>query len=154
MAKTNFTKAENLLKENLTKIEVTRLGKIADIAQKVKPEMRKLIEQAATVGAKAELDRKLLLRRILRAMKEFNSPEFYQAIGMSSDELETLLKDPSEISPDDWNRLYIIREKIMSFRKSYQETHPEVSESTLIEKERHRHINKRFNVNEKWLPLK
>lgn len=154
MGKTNFTKVEDLLKNNLTKIEMTRLGKLADIAQKVgKPEMRKLIEQASIAGAKAELDRTLLLRAILRAVKEFKTPEFYQAIGISLEELEILLKTPKELSPEDWQRLKIIREKIIAFRKSYQDAHPETSESALIEKQRHRHINKRFNVNEKWLPL-
>lgn len=154
MGKTNFTKVESLLKDNLTKIEVTRLGKLADIAQKVaKPEMRRLIEQAAIAGSKAELDKTLLLHAIRRGIKDFKTPAFYQAIGISSEELEALLKTPDERPHEEWKRLQAIREKINEFRKSYQEAHPETSESTLIEKERHKHVNKRFNVNEKWLPL-
>lgn len=156
MAKTNFTKVEDLLASSLSNMEVEQLGKLADIAQRVeRPEMRKLVEKATLAANKAELDKKALLHGIRKATKDFNNPQFYEAIGMAEEELTGLLKDPKTLKPEQWTRLQQIRIKISDFKKKEIELHSEKSsDQAIVENQRHKHINKRFNVKDEWLPLK
>ncbi len=156
MAKTNFTKVEGLLEAELAKMEAKKLDKLADIAQNVKrPEMRKMVESAAIANKKTEIDRSALIHSIQSSMKKFKDPTFYTAIGITLEELQALLEIPKEkLDNAQWNRLLELRPKIQEFKKKYIETHPEAADTSLIEGERHKHINKRFNVKDKWLPLK
>lgn len=155
MAKTNFTKVEGLLEAQLAKMEAKDLGKLADIAQKVeRPEMRKLVEKASIAAAKNEIDRNSLIHAIQQAIKKFKDPSFYTAIGITSEELQVLLSTPKEnLTDKQWGQLQDLRPKIIEFKKKFTDTHPEAADETLVKKERNKHLNKRFNVKDKWLPL-
>ncbi len=155
MAKTNFTKVEDLLEAQLAKMEAKELGKLADIAQKVeRPEMRKLVEKASIAAAKNEIDRTSLIHAIHQAAKKFKEPSFYTALGMTSEELQTLLDTPREnLTNLQWAKLQDLRPKIIEFKKNFSKLHPEAADETLVNKERTKHLNKRFNVKDKWLPL-
>jgi hypothetical protein len=156
MAKTNFTKVEGLLEDSIVKKKVEKWGKMADIAQSVqRPEMRKLVESANEAAEKIAIDKKALLHALVRAKKDFKGPKFYEAIGISSEELDALLSNPKELKPEDWQRLQEIRVKVADFKKKDIEEHiKESGDDAIVTGERRKHINKRFNINEKWLPLK
>ncbi|MGZ3632982.1 MAG: hypothetical protein ACXU9U_03210 [Parachlamydiaceae bacterium] len=158
MAKKNFTKVEDLLEAGLAKIKANRWGKIADIAQRVeRPEMRKFVEKANAAAEKSVLDRTALIHSIHHAIKEYRDPQlkFYESIGIEKEQLQTLLvKKPEELTAEDEKCLQSLRLKIQEFKKVFLENHPEERDEGLVEKERRKHINKRFNVNNKWLPLK
>lgn len=156
MAKTNFSKVEDLLETSLEKMELDKLGKLADIAQSVeRPEMRKIVEKAALAATKSEIDKKALLHNIRRSLKQFKEPQFFEYIGISEEELEALLKNTKELKSQDWMRLQGIRQKINEFKKAKEEKNAaQEGNEAIVEKERHKHLNKRFNVKEKWLPLK
>lgn len=155
MTKTNFTKVEGLLEAELAKMEAQELGKLADIAQKVvQPGMRKIVEKASIAAAKTEIDRSALLHSLHRAIKQFKDPAFYVDIAISKEELAALLNLPREqLIDEQWAKLQALRPKIKEFKKKFQKMHPESADETLVEGERHKHINKRFNVKDKWLPL-
>lgn len=156
MAKTNFTKVEELLQDSIVKKQVENWGKMADIAQQVvRPEMRKLVEKASLAAEKVEIDKKALVHALTRAKKDYKDPKFYEAIGISPEELDALLKNPKELKSEDWNRLQDIRSKVAAYKKSDIEQHIEKSgDDAIVNEERRKHINKRFNVRDKWLPLK
>lgn len=156
MAKTNFTKVEELLQDSIVKKQVQNWGKMADIAQKVeRPEMRKLVEKATFAAEKVETDRKALIHALTRAIKDFKDPKFYEAIGIPADDLDVLLKKSKELKAEEWNRLQEIRGKVAAYKKNEIEQHVDESgDDAIVNAERRKHINKRFNVRDKWLPLK
>lgn len=156
MAKTNFTKVEELLQDAITKKQVENWGKQADIAQKVeRPEMRKLVEKASQASEKIEVDKKALIHALTRAKKDYKDPQFYELIGISADELSALLANPKELKQEDWNRLQTIRTLVAEYKKKDIEKHVDKSgDEAIVNDERRKHINKRFNVRDKWLPLK
>jgi hypothetical protein len=158
MAKKNFSKVENLLESGLEKMKADQWGKVADIAQRVpRPEMRKYIESASTAATKTILDRTAVLHSIRRSLKEFRDPKhnFFEVIGIKEDDLQALIsKNPGDFTPDDGNLLQELRLKIAAFKADYLEKRPDLADDSLVAKERRKHINKRFNINEKWLPLK
>jgi hypothetical protein len=155
MAKTNFTKVEGLLEAQLEKMGAKELGKLADIAQKVeRPEMRRIVETASIAAAKNEIDRTSLLHAIRHAVDNYKVASFYTAIGMTSKELKALLDIPREnLTKLQWGQLLELRPKIKQFKENYNKTHPEAGDDSLVKKERTKHLNKRFNVKDKWLPL-
>ena len=155
MAKTNFTKVEEILIESLTKMEMDHLGKVADIVQQIgKPEMRAMIEKATESAARTQVQNSALIHMLRRCIKQFHEPAFYETIGIPEEELKALTKDPSTLEPEEWDRLREIRNEALVYMKEYLERNPDGGNETIIERERKKHINKRFNVRDKWLPLK
>lgn len=156
MAKTNFSKVEELLQSSLSKIKVERWGKLADIAQSIeRPEMRKFAEQATLSAAKSELDKKALIHGLKRTLKETSDPAFFETLGTTASELENLVKEPKLLSQDQWSRLQEIRAKIKEAQSAASPApSPENSDQTIVQSEREKHLNKRFNVKDNWLPLK
>lgn len=156
MAKTNFTKVEELLEDAIIKKKVEKWGKMADIAQKVeRPEMRKIVEKAGEAVEKAEIDKKALIHALVHAKKIYKDPKFYEALGITAEELDALLKNPKELKQEDWVRLQDIRVKLAAYKKKDVEQHAnESGDDAIVTEERRKHINKRFNVRDKWLPLK
>lgn len=156
MAKTNFTKVEELLQDSITKKKVEGWGKLADIAQKVeRPEMRKLVEKASLAAEKVDLDKKALIHALSQAKKKYKDLKFYEAIGISAEELDKLLADVKVLSPEDWARLQGIRAKVAEYKKNEIEQQADKrGNEAIVDGERRKHINKRFNVKDKWLPLK
>jgi hypothetical protein len=156
MAKTNFSKVEDLLDSSLQKMKIDQWGKLAEIAQNVeRPEMRKLVEQATLAASQAELDRKALLHALSKALKDFQHSEFYAEIEISRDELAQLIQNPKTLKAEQWVHLQKVRAKIAEYRRREMELHSnESGDRALVAKERHKHINKRFKVKDSWLPLK
>lgn len=143
MGKTNFTKVEASLDEGMRKMEVERLlveadkasGKKTSIpAEKLSKEHKKLIK-----------DLQLNLLR-LRAKDR----RIFSKLKVKRSTVEKLLKEPSLLKEEDWKHLQLLFKKTEVFIK---EMFPDAVDDKLIEGEKTKHINKRFNVSEKWLPL-
>ena len=136
MAKTNFTKAEEALAEGMRKMTVQKLldeTKQAAQQEDVKPS-QKIIKQ--------------LIRDLNMVMK--NDKQLFLVLGFNKDQIKKILSDPTNISADDWKTLLDFK-KMFDMYKSKKKR--EVVNDRIVEEERQKHINKRFNVNEKWLPL-
>lgn len=146
MSKTNFSKVESALEEGLRQMSINKLFELADEASGIAP------------PAKAEPDSTLLTleqKRILRALQlnmtriTTKEPRIYAKLGVKKSVFKILLATPSE--PKNWEQLQKIYNKSKELIKSH---FPTLTDEELVEKELDRHINKRLNVNEKWLPLK
>lgn len=145
MAKTNFTKVELALEEGLRKMTVSRLCELADIAAGIGQS-----EQSEETLTKAQ---RLLIRRIqldLMRLRKKDS-KIYAKLKIKKSELTKKLEDPESLTKDDWKELKALRKKTKTMIETY---YPKSSNEKLIEHEQERHVTKRFNVNEKWLPLK
>lgn len=138
MAKTNFTKAEEALAQALDKMTKNRLWELASGGVPVNEEIK------ARVYLLFGLE--LGIKRLTRILGN----EAYKKIGTTKKALEKLSKDIEKLSPEQVDKLKEIKAKVDAENKAL----PEPSAEELIEKERHKHINKRFNVSDKWLPLK
>lgn len=149
MAKTNYTKVEEALTEGMRKIEVNKLLTEAD-------------ENAAAKKNKPIEPKKpdaLLLRRLtkideeLQALqKQGNDP--YLQLQIDKEEMKKFLNDPSLLTSDDWDKVKVIKEKIIEYKAALERTEPKGSEDDdLIDKQRKDQKTKRFNINKKWIPL-
>ncbi len=79
--------------------------------------------------------------------------EVYSRIGISKNELQQLIGSPEALTVEDWTTLEQIQKKILKFRKELKQKLPNIDNDSLVESQRKKHINKRFNTNDKWLPL-
>jgi hypothetical protein len=147
MAKTNFTKVEEALANGLHHIKVEELLKLADLASDIG---KKDLESAALFYGQ-------FLSLIENDLKWMHKKEssVYKELKIKKSELKDLIlksrEKPSTLSETEMERIKDLKVKVEKYKK---EKFPSKPEDTLIELERKRHIYKRFNVNEKWLPLK
>ncbi len=141
MGRTNFRKAEDSFAETMNRFAKEQLLAEAD--------------QAKGVAAKEPqgIERKRLLKILLVKMKRVaqTQPELYNSLGVTRKELQGWAIDPSKMSEEEWKKLEKAYEILT---KTAEEKVPESVNDTLVQEERHKHINKRFNVNDRWLPLR
>lgn len=138
MAKTNFTKAEEALRETLEKMTRDKLLELASSHEEgtISDEMKSRIYLVFALH--------LELKRLARI-----DTKIYKKLEISKKKLEKLMTDPTALSEEDWDKVIQIKSQVDAYLKE----HPLPSDEKLIEEQRHRHLTKRFNVNEKWLPL-
>jgi hypothetical protein len=141
MAKTNFTKVEEVLTEGMRKIEVDRLLDIAD------RNMGKDLPQSAPKVTTFHLKRlSTVYHDLVNLDKQGKNP--YVNLNINKEEIKKFVDNPKTLSPQDWEKIKEIKNKIEGFKSK------EKKDEDLIEKERKSQTNKRFNVNDKWIPLK
>ena len=142
MAKTNFTKVEEALREGLDKMLKEKLLEEADLAQGKKPSKQHAVDQLI---AKIRQEIKILHK---------HDKEIFLKIGVDEKIIHNLLTSNKPITKKDWQVLQAILKKIELYRTELEKSFPKPSDEELIEQETKKHLNKRFNINDKWLPLK
>lgn len=144
MGKTNFTKVEASLDEGIRKIEVERLLIEADKAsgKKTPPKEEKLTK-----------DQKKLIKDLQLNLTRLRSKDnkIYTKLKVKHSTIQRMIDQAPELKELDWKHLASLFKKTEALIK---ELFPEKADDNLVEGEKVKHINKRFNVNEKWLPLK
>ncbi len=141
----------------MAKINLSLVEKaIADVLYKIKLEDLLWLAEAltGTPSAGAEIkDKRLVIKGFVKDLCRLikKEPEAYKELGAAISELEKLLKSKSAIEPDVWSEIIALKNKVEEV-KNISIRDPSEDEAQ-VEKERQRHINKRFNVNERWLPL-
>lgn len=144
MAKTNFKKVENALEEGLRKMTVGKLCSLADIAAG--------IGNPSGGGANISKHRQQLIRHLktdLTRLKKVDS-KIYAKLRVKKGELEVKFSTLEKLDETEWQALEDLRAKTKVLVEEY---YPKSSDEDLIKKEQAKHHSKRFNVNEKWLPL-
>jgi hypothetical protein len=143
MAKTNFSKAEESMGDALQKLTMQQLLELADI-------------QAGTVEeiSKRTKVRLLLIKALRYELSRLyrHNPDIYKKLKIKKSTLEKWITDAKDLSDEDWKIVVLLKEQVEAELKQASATLP--TDTQLVEKERKKHINKRYNVNEKWLPLK
>ena len=144
MAKTNFTKVEEVLTEGLLKIERDRLLQIADeTSGKTKIESKDILEQ------------KTLFKTIkyhLKYLKKLKINPFEKST-YNKKEIKDLLKIETLLEEKDFKKLQSFNDSLETYKKQEEPMKKEALDEALIEQMRLKQINKRFNINENWLPL-
>ncbi len=145
MAKTNYTKVEEALDEGLRKMTVNRLLESTESAKD------QVADKASTKPSGAQGQQIAAIQTELKHLqKQGQKP--YEKLGINKKDIKRYIEHPEALTLEDWNNIKKLKEKIDAFKKELEKI-PHSSDEELIEQERHKHINKRFNVNEKWLPL-
>ncbi len=141
MAKTNLTKVEGMLDQGILKITVNNLLELADIASGMGTEVKpKELSPENLIGF---VEKELLW--IYRKDKEI-----FKELELNKKKLKAIFKHPDTATPEEVNYIRELKEKLTKFKK---EKLPAQTDDELINLEQKKHINKRHNVNEKWLPL-
>ena len=145
MSKTNYTKVEEALTEGLRKMEAERLLDLADEKSGKKKESNK-----------PNSDQRQLLIWLLHELKQLHRihPDVYEKLEISKKDLKKFSKDPSTVTPEEWEKLKGYREKVSAYRADAEKEAPEPKEDDLIERERKEQKTKRFNIKGNWIPLR
>ncbi len=145
MAKTNFTKVEKIFDDGKAKQMRDDLLKEADLASGNVTPKNPVIEAQKKLAS----ERKILIQALTHHLKEHDESTFELKIGFSKDLLEDLLKKGHSLTDEEYAILQKMKKKIERYKKNHENY-----DEKLVEQERKKHINKRFNVRDKWLPLK
>lgn len=146
MPKTNFTKVEKALEEGLQRIEVDHLLEVAD-----------------SVGGKrkkgtlpAQGQRKIILEKLENEAKKLQKKDssLYKKIGFVKTDIKRLIANPESLTPEDWRKIRLIKDRLESYKKELAKLIPVSSDEELVEKKRVEQVNARYNVRKTWLPLK
>ncbi len=144
MAKTNFTKVEEALDEGMRKMTMQHLHSLADSLSSI---------HSSDIKNNLEAQRKLItvLKFELNWMHTHDI-SLHKKLGIKKSEISALLEKKEALTAEDFEKIKQLKEKIDALKKEMS-AETTVTDDQLIEKERLKHVNKRFNVNDNWLPL-
>lgn len=145
MSKTNFSKVEKSLEEGMIRMKSKSLLKEAD-ANSAKEPKEKLPSKEECTTVLNHLDREL--KKIIK-----QDEKAYQQIGFHKMDLKKLIADPSLLTAQDWKTVKEIKDRIEKYKKELASRLPRESNEELVEHQRTKHLTKRFNINDKWIPL-
>lgn len=145
MAKTNFTKVEHAFDDEMRKNMRDELLREADrVSGTPTKETAEIIRQKRVAA-----ERKILVQALQHDIKTIEDEIFESKFKVSKESLEDILCKGINLTDKDIEELKKIKKRIDSYKKEL-----EGFDDKLVEDERKKHINKRFNVRDKWLPLK
>ena len=146
MSKTNFSKVEKSLEEGMIRMKSQNLLKEADEASGNKANESKVPPKEVCNAVLTNLEKEL---KKLRRSDE----ESYKKLALPKLDLKKLITTPSLLTPQDWKEVKEIKERLNLYKKELSLKLPQETDQDLIDLERNRHVNKRFNVSKKWIPL-
>lgn len=146
MSKTNYTKVEKALEEGLVKIKSQQLLEEADALKTLEKKDPKIPTKDVCNAVLTYLDRELKKLR-----KEDGT--LYKELIFQKIDIKKLITNPSLLTPQDWKTVKEIKERIDQHKKELSARLPAESDQDIIDHERDRHQNKRFNVSKRWIPL-
>lgn len=146
MSKTNFSKVEKALDEGMVKMKSQALLHEADALKGVQ-------EIDSKLPPKDECSAVLnQLQRDLKKLKKEDA-KIYKKLSFHKIDLKKLITNPSLLTPQDWKSVKDIKERLDQYKKELASRLPQVSDQDIVNNEREKHLNKRFNVSKKWIPL-
>lgn len=150
MAKVNFKKVEDEFDKGVQKLFIDNLAELATIANLTQDPKSRLSSQ--------EIEEIIIrFRKELEKLKKQNV-QLYEMLNLTQAEEERFAIPSHEFMQQDWLRLKDLKLRIDELKRELhgkESTTPENVEAneSIVTKERQRHINKRFNVRDDWLPL-
>jgi hypothetical protein len=146
MAKVNFTKVENAFDKALQKLLIDHLSELAAIANVIQ-------DPQTNLSSKTIEDIIIRFQKELKKLKK-KDPKLYERLNLSpEDELRFALPF-NEFMQEDWFRLKNLKVRIDELKHElYGQESLDAEYEKQVSKERRRHINKRFNIRDGWLPL-
>jgi len=151
MPKVNFEKIEQLLELGIRAFGVKQLLHLADLSTSFGTDAG----PRQTSAFDDQEIRAISLMTLAQNLRDLSKRDksILENLGVNKKQFKKYIDDPSALTPEDWEQISNIRKKLGGYRKEIQEKFKQITDDDIIKSERKKHINKRFNVNEKWLPL-
>jgi hypothetical protein len=146
MPKVNFSKVENAFDKALQKLLINHISELAAIANVIQ-------DPQANLASKTIEDIISRFQKELKKLKKQDS-KLYERLNLSTEVEERFALPSKEFLQDDWLRLKELKLRIDELKHElYGQESLDVEYENQVSKERRRHINKRFNIRDGWLPL-
>lgn len=153
MSHINFTKIEQLIDESLRKMSIERLLYLADVATNIGQfvGIRQRSEENKNGNQEIHQKQKATAKLYTNLLKlSEKDSKIYAKIQIKKSSVDRLIEKADSLTEQEWVVVRALLEETNELMKQY---YPHISDEDLIENEIQRHINKRLNINEKWLPL-
>ena len=150
MSRINYTRAEQALKADLLKMGIQRILFLADLASSFgKPNKSK-----ASLGKDPQENFQSLMDGIKVEVKKLAKQDtsFYDQLELSKDEVKNILQATGPLTEEAEKKIQLLVEKLKKYKKNSKIKQP--TDQELVQSQRKKQQSKRFNVNEKWLPMK
>lgn len=142
MAKINFKKVDDITGHYLRELRIKKMCQEEGT-------------DADTPAPAAARD--VVAANILRHLKNLayqEHREFYATLPIKKKDLTKMLELPDKLSTEEWKIVMEIHDKVKAYRALIKATlDPEINLEQ-IRNEQAKHITKRFNVSDRWLPEK
>lgn len=144
MAKTNYKKVEESLQEGIDQLAIKKIVDSTDT---------KLHEKNAV--SETRLNRKKITIYLITELKRLSKSDksLYIKLGTNLANAKKLLENPLKLSEEDWAVVLKLKDKVEAYKKAFASVIKEVSDDKLVEEEREKQSNSRFNIQKKWLPI-
>lgn len=156
MPKTNFTKVEEILAQGLEKMTMQELLELADQAASMGDSEQAQIAQERIEKARTAKERNQWVFSIKRNLAIIlkQDKDFYKTMNIKKKQLDLLLDNTEHLEDKDWETIHTLYDKIAAYKEAHHKEINKEEDENIVEAERIKHINKRFNVKDKWLPLR
>lgn len=146
MAKVNFSKVEKSFDRALQKLFVDNLSDLAAIANIIQ-------DPKSGISSKTIEEIITKFQKELKKIKK-QDPILFSKLQLTVEDEERFARPSSEYSQEDWERLKTLKLRIDELKKElYGQESIDAEYDNQVSKERKRHVNKRFNIRDGWLPL-
>lgn len=157
MPRNNYEKVDSAMEAGLLRIKAEKLVKESEKKSNVNsaPEnLRSAREKLAEVADQRKKERRLLATgmRVDIDLYFVKDRQLYTKLGTYHEEFMDLVAKSDSMDEEKWKRLMEIKEKLDAYKKEKNKKAP--NDEKLIELERKKHINKRHNIKDNWLPLR
>lgn len=147
MPKINFSKVEKSFDKALQKLFIDHLSELAAIANVIQ-------DPLSNISSKAIEDIITRFQKELKKLKKQDS-KLYEKLELSVEDEQRFALSAKEYLQQDWQRLKALKVRIDELKHElYGQESLNAEYDKQVTKERHKHINKRFNIREGWLPLR
>lgn len=146
MAKVNFSKVEKSFDRALQKLFVENLSELAAIAN--------IIHEPKSTISSQSIEK--IITRFQKELKKIKkqTPALFDKLELTSEEEERFARPVSEYVHEDWLRLKALKVRLDELKHElYGQELIDAKNDLQVAKERRRHVNKRFNIRDGWLPL-
>jgi viroplasmin and RNaseH domain-containing protein len=152
MAKTNFSKVEEQLDKGLLKMKVNHLLDLADKQNVTKQPKEEIQEEVNTLKKSKEA----LIKGIQHDLKLLLSKEkdLQSSLNIDVEAISKRLENPEDLTDEDWEQIKVIKKQIEAYSQDLLSPVEKGLNKDIIDFERNKHINKRYNIRDGWLPLK
>lgn len=145
MSKVNYKKVEQAFDAALQKLMIDNLSELATIAHMTQDPHTPSHAIEETIGR---------FQKELQKLKK-QDPKLFERLNLSLDDEKRLHLPSNEFQLPDWVRLKELKERIDELKHELHGAEATSSElESQVTKERKKHINKRHNIRDGWLPLK
>jgi hypothetical protein len=151
MARIDYNKAEQVYVDGLNKMTVRNLLRYADLVGSLGTgkKNRKLSDRQQQEVMRAVI---LTIVEDMKGLKKKDARVF-DRLKINSDEFKGIVLSESKITPQEWEKVKEIREKVKTYKKELRKKVANLSDEDLVKNNRKKQKTSRFNVEDDWIPL-